>query len=300
MVLEDVSEDRDSLILQNVKISNKAIEKEEIREGISRQDGVDINLSFIWSQLLQDDKDLNSKLTTSPPMLTMDSSSAMNHSDFHASEVKDEIFNTQDREFLSVLENLMDIDDPLHPQNKNINFKVTTEGRISGYFCSDTVFNLSHRVLTETEIKVLEKGLDYVPIQKKINEPELRKDFSEFCRRMRNKWYFRNEPTPQFSEVPCCSTKSSWRPPNGHPALEIFLSKVEKDLFDICKKQQTYSNFNSEEWKAMRSLAGDQNLVTKKADKGPCLVVWDYLMEAEKQLSDKDVYKEVKFNEKLI
>ena len=33
------------------------------------------------------------------------------------------------------------------------------------------------------------------------------------------------------------------------------------------------------------------------------MVVWDrndYLMEAEKQLSDKNVYKEVKFNEKLI
>ena len=88
-----------------------AIEKEEIREGVSKQNNVDINLSSIWSQLLQDDKDLNSKLTTSPPMLTMDSSSAMNHSDFHASEAKDEIFNTQDREFLSV-----DIDDPLHSQ----------------------------------------------------------------------------------------------------------------------------------------------------------------------------------------
>ena len=137
LVLEDVSEDDSSLILQNVKISNKAIEKEEIRGGVSKQNGVDINLSSIWSQLLKDDKDLNSKLTTSASMLTMDSSSAMNHSDFHASEVKDEIFNTQDREFLSVLENLMDIDDPLHSQNKNV--KVTTEGRISGYFCSDSV-----------------------------------------------------------------------------------------------------------------------------------------------------------------
>ena len=70
----------------------------------------------------------------------MYSSSAMNHSEFHASEVKDEI-NTQDREFLSVLEDLIDIDDPSHSQNKNINVKVTSEGQISGYFCSDTVFN---------------------------------------------------------------------------------------------------------------------------------------------------------------
>ena len=134
LVLEDVFEDEDSLILQNVRISNKAIEKKEIREEVSKQNGGDINLSSIWSQVLQDDKDLNLKLTTSPPMLTMDSPSAMNHSDFHASEVKDEIFNTQDREFLSLLENLMDIDDPLHSQNKNINAKVTTEGRISVTF----------------------------------------------------------------------------------------------------------------------------------------------------------------------
>ena len=67
-------------------------------------------------------------------MLNMDSSSAMNHSDFDASEVKDEIFNSQDREFLSVLEKLMDTDDLLHSQNKNVNVKVTTEGQISGYF----------------------------------------------------------------------------------------------------------------------------------------------------------------------
>ena len=44
------------------------------------------------------------------------------------------------------------------------------------YFCSETVFNLS-KVLTETEIKVLEKGLDYVPVQNKVNEPEPRSDF---------------------------------------------------------------------------------------------------------------------------
>ena len=91
----------------------------------------------------------------------MDSSSAINHSAFHAREIKYEIFNTHDREFFSVLENLMDIDDPLHSHNKHNNVKVTGEGRISGYFCSNTIFHLSHRVLSETEIKVLEKGLDY-------------------------------------------------------------------------------------------------------------------------------------------
>ena len=49
------------------------------------------------------------------------------------------------------------------------------------------IFNLSKRVLSETEIKILEKGLDYAPIQRKINEPQLKNDFEEFCRRMRIK-----------------------------------------------------------------------------------------------------------------
>lgn len=53
----------------------------------------------------------------------------------------------------------MDTDDLLYTQNKNINVNVTSEGGISGYFCSDAVFNLSHKKLTETEIKVFEKGL---------------------------------------------------------------------------------------------------------------------------------------------
>ena len=58
-----------------------------------------------------------------------------------------------------------------------------------------TVFNLSNRVLTDIEIKNLDKGLDFAPIYRKINKPELRQDFAEFCRRMRTKWFFRNETT---------------------------------------------------------------------------------------------------------
>ena len=51
---------------------------------------------------------------------------------------------------------------------------------------------LSKKVSSETEINVLEKGLDFAPIQNKINEPELRKDFEEFFR-MKIRWHFRND-----------------------------------------------------------------------------------------------------------
>ena len=58
---------------------------------------------------------------------------------------------------------------------------VIPDRRLKGYFSSDTVFNSSDRVLFEIEIRVLEKGLDFAPFQRKENEPELRKDFEEFC-----------------------------------------------------------------------------------------------------------------------
>ena len=41
----------------------------------------------------------------------------------------------------------------------------------------------------------------------------------------------------------------------------------------------------------------------KKADKSSCVIVWDrndYIAEAEKQLNNKSVYKNVTFKEKIL
>ena len=110
-------------------------------------------------------------------------------------------------------------------------FGNTNDERLQGHFCSDTAFNLSNRVLSENEIKILEKRLGFAPIQQKINEPELCKDFDEFCRRMRTKRNFRNEPSQNFRVVPAFARKSSWKPPLGHPNLKVFLSQVESEPF---------------------------------------------------------------------
>ena len=128
-------------------------------------------------------------------------------------------------------------------------------------------------MLSDNEIKVLEKGLDFAPIQNKVNEPELRKDFNEFCRRMRIKWHFRNEPSESFSNIPAFRSKLSWKPPTGHPKLEVFLSSVKKELFEVIGTSLRYSNLSTEEWKATRSLADDRTIVLNKADKGSAVVV---------------------------
>ena len=70
---------------------------------------------------------------------------------------------------------------------------------LKGHFCSNSIVDSSHRVLSDAEIKILEKDSDFAPIQRKINEPEFRKYFEEFCRRMRIKLHFWNEPTSAFA-----------------------------------------------------------------------------------------------------
>ena len=52
----------------------------------------------------------------------------------------------------------------------------------------------------------------------------------------------------------------------------------------------------------MLSLADDRSIVIKKADKGSSVVVldrYDYIAEAEKQLKNENVYKDVEFTEIL-
>ena len=118
----------------------------------------------------------------------------------------------------------------------------------------DTVVNLSKKVLSDVENKVLEKGLDYALIQSKINEPESKRDFENLCRQMRLKWFFRNELTPSFSKTPAFKTNLFWNPLKGHSCLEVYLSHVEKEPLELVVSHLGYSNFIREEWKAIRSL----------------------------------------------
>ena len=108
-------------------------------------------------------------METTPSTLSTNSSECQNSSCSLVESNETEFFSTQDRELASILEDLENID-------KNREANATEKNRLSGYFCSDTIFNLSRKVLTDSKIIVLENGLDYAPIQSKINEPELRND----------------------------------------------------------------------------------------------------------------------------
>ena len=147
----------------------------------NKKDGENqLDLEKINSLLIKDEKLNSSRIVTSPPKMISNTSIASNSSNSFSKVGDFETFDTQDRELLDVLEELGNVE-----KAKGHDVDVTSLSRLKGHFCSDTIFNLSHKVLSDAEIKVLEKGLDFAPIQRKIDEPELRDDFQEFCRRMR-------------------------------------------------------------------------------------------------------------------
>ena len=240
---------------------------------------IDIYIKIYWNigrdiykdQLFSEQSN-SSGMVSAPPVFNTDKSishNASNSSIRSTCASADLSLDTQDEEILNILEGLQG--------SANQRVECTEQCRLTGNFVSDTVFNLSNKVLSDIEIRVLEKGLDFAPIQNKLNKLELRRDFKEFCGRMRLKWHFRNEPTSEFSDRPVFSPKSLWNPPTGHPNLEVFLSQNEHEPFQIPDKCLPYSKLSKDEWQATRSLAEDRSIVIKKADKGSCLVIWDRL-----------------------
>ena len=118
---------------------------------------------------------------------------------------------------------------------------------------------------------------------------------------MRCKWFLKNERQENASEISKFRSKSTWNPPKGTPALELFLSQAEKYILSILQGKATNYNLSKEEYLTMRSLKNDRSVVIKPADKGSVVVVWDrtdHLEEEERQLSVEKTYEEIRITEK--
>ena len=66
---------------------------------------------------------------------------------------------------------------------------------------------------------------------------------------------------------------------------QFFLSQIESDVLKTIKK-----HLSREEWNGVKPLANNRDVVIKRADKWPCVVIWnrnDYVKEAECNLTIK-------------
>ena len=96
----------------------------------------DVDFSSIYANLVKDEKSNSSQIETSSYVLCTNScyqhvAHVTNHSCSSVKE-KDTLFSTQDKEILSILEEL----------EETANVSAINKTRSCGYFCLDTVFNL--------------------------------------------------------------------------------------------------------------------------------------------------------------
>ena len=121
-----------------------------------------VDLEAIKRDLLSGEN--SSKILNNPPVVCTNTSVVQKHYDVNtSSEIR--LSSTQDIELLEILEELQNSNEIISSDSSCDD--VILDKRLKCYFCSDTVFNLIGRVLSESEIKVLEKGVKFCAILKK-------------------------------------------------------------------------------------------------------------------------------------
>ena len=168
----------------------------------------------------------------------------------------------------------------------------------------NTVVNLSTRDFTPAEVSVLAKGLNYCPIPGEPVLGEKYEDLERFHNNLRWKHHFSSQtPTkPGTSLEELVKRSNIFRPttgpkaPPGSSVLETFIILNEIELTKsttICPKQH---NLTRAEKDAVSTLAKDNEIVIKPADKGGAVVIQnttDYITEAKSQLNDRKYYHQV-------
>ena len=144
----------------------------------------------------------------------------------------------------------------------------------------ETVISLSTAQLSNTEIKLLSRGLTFVPTPKRTNWSETQADINDFARRLRLKEFFQNNqanstnPSDEVRKRFRC--KGTWAPPNGRDAaLDAFISAVENDIMSS-KPRPIRNNLSRKERKALPTLRKRTDIVIKPADKGSGTVIMNH------------------------
>ena len=170
------------------------------------------------------------------------------------------------------------------------------------------VINVSDKSLTEDQLSVLSKGLNFCPTPDHSNPGDLRTDLDCLHRRLRLHSYFNEDedelPFDTDGNYFCTTefkhhkfkTASKFNPP-GPPNLEAFITLNEHEFnYRPAKQAAGYQNLTRGEKTALFQLKKMEDIIIKQADKGRSVVIQSrdqYLAEGYKQLADTNFYKEI-------
>jgi hypothetical protein len=160
---------------------------------------------------------------------------------------------------------------------------------------NNIVYNLSSYKLTFNQIKVLNKGLGFVPSHIPYNFNLLTTDFLRFERRMQLFLHFANSTSKDSPHKRAFEKNPEWWPKRLNPYITDFCYKLKRTIYNFVRKPVRH-NLTSDEIKALRDLKSNPNIVIKKADKGGGIAVMDRVKYEEQiccMLQDTKIYTSV-------
>ena len=178
------------------------------------------------------------------------------------------------------------------------------------YSCTNNLKNNEKQVvaipndlpLSDNERCVLNKGLNFIPLEKSFHHFTVRQHVEVFFRRLRLQAYHHNQPnikpTMQDPFLQIQTEDYKWTPNPGQcKVLGKIIDQTRRKLEPyFVPKPLKFSNISKEECMSISSLKKREDIIMKSADKGGAVVVWrkdPYISEAERQLSDTTAYTEV-------
>ena len=167
-------------------------------------------------------------------------------------------------------------------------------------------------MLSESENRLLEKGLLFVPTIKTFPIDEIVAAKEEICRKLKLKDFFKDSENNTFSKEKKLQNKSTWKPPISKITGETIetVAKINCETRNLLQSLPGTTqgslilpgrkNLDREESLALKSLKFNNSIVIKSADKGGAVVIMDkdaYINEANRQLQNIKYYK--KLNEPI-
>lgn len=119
-----------------------------------------------------------------------------------------------------------------------------------GKFVSPNVIKLSLPHLSKDKISLLSKVVKLIPTSKHVNEALIKEELETYGKRLRLMWHYRNEERETI--INPLKKKSKFNSKRKYGAIEIYLSRLEKEIFSL-DKTLSYSNLTKEERHAQSS-----------------------------------------------
>ena len=151
------------------------------------------------------------------------------------------------------------------------------------------VINLTKKLFTYHEFKLLNRNLNFIPDPGRYNAKDLEEDKNKFIRNIILRSYFGNDNN--YKHDPYHNLKQSnkqWLPKETHHTVHTFIEIFQKE-FSALKPRTTNNrdNLTKEERMALKNIKEMKDIIITHADKGG---------EAERQLKDTNFYTTLDHN----